>query len=110
VKVVAGSLSLALLGGCGTLVLGTAPAGGYDPGDGRSHEQFMADARISEAVTSRLVHDAVVDAMDIRVSTFRGVVTLRGTVSGPRIAQRAVNLARGVPGVRRVTSELSVAR
>lgn len=108
-KVVAGSLSLALLGGCGTLVLGTAPSGGYDPADGRSHEQFMADANISEAVTSRLVHDATVDAMDIRVSTYRGVVTLHGTVSGSQVARRAVTLARGVPGVRRVVSDLTVA-
>ncbi|MGA7800496.1 MAG: BON domain-containing protein [Gammaproteobacteria bacterium] len=108
--VVAGSLSLALLGGCGTLVVGGAPAGGYDPADGRTHQQFMADANISEAVTTRLVHDAQVNAMDIRVSTYRGVVTLDGAVRDGHIARRAVTLAHGVPGVRRVVSNLKVAR
>lgn len=107
---VTGALFLTLLGGCATLVLGSGSAGGYQPGDGRSHRQFAQDADISEAVTARLVHDTEVNAMGIQVSTYRGVVTLDGAVRDGHLARRAVDLARGVPGVRRVVSNLRVRR
>ena len=98
------------LQGCAAAVVGGAAAGGYYVGrDGRSAEQASADASITSAINTRYVQDDGIDALAIRVETRRGVVTLRGRVSSAPVAARAVELARAVPGVARVESQLIVA-
>lgn len=102
------SLMLLLLGvllqGCGSLIVGGAPSGGGSYSGGQS----SADAAITSRVNTRLVKDSQVSALDIRVSTYNGVVTLYGSVDSAAVAARAVDLARNTSGVRRVISRLSV--
>ncbi len=94
-----------LLQGCGSLIVG-----GASPGGGSySGAQTSTDAAITSRVNTRLVKDSQVRALDIRVSTYNGVVSLYGSVDSAAVAARAVELARTTSGVRRVISRLSVA-
>ncbi len=93
-----------LLHGCGSLIVG----GGSPGGGNYSGGQTSADAAITSRINTRYVNDSLVRALDIRVSTNRGVVTLYGSVDTVAVAARAVELARTTSGVERVISRLSV--
>lgn len=93
-----------LLQGCGSLIVG----GGSPGGGSYSGSQTSADAAITSRINTRLVNDSLVRALDIRVSTYRGVVTLYGSVESAAVAARAVELATATSGVKQVISRLSV--
>lgn len=67
------------------------------------------DASITSAIKMKLASDDLTDALDINVDTSNGMVTLKGTVSSQAEADRAIELARTVDGVKEVTSELQIA-
>ena len=96
-----------LLGGCASAVSSGYGQGGRDA-DGRSYREARADNKLSAAVTSALVRDRSVPAMDIKVKTINGVVTLSGSVPSAAASRRAAQLAANVPGVKRVDNRLSV--
>jgi len=102
-------LLMCSLAGCASLVVGGA-ATGVDPAgnDSRSVSEKNTDATITSAINAKYVHDNLVDAVAIRVNTYRGVVTLSGSVSSQTASARAVALARGTGNVKRVVSRLSV--
>ncbi|MDH3526369.1 MAG: BON domain-containing protein [Gammaproteobacteria bacterium] len=93
-----------LVQGCGSLIVG----GGSPGGGSYSGSQTRADAAITSRINTRFVNDSLVRALDIRVSTNQGVVTLSGEVDSTAVAARAVELARTTSGVKRVVSRLSV--
>lgn len=102
-------LSTMTLSGCGALVVGGAAAGGYYVGkDDRTLGEITDDATITSTINTRFVKDKQVSALDINVDTRRGVVTLYGSVASHSIANRAVEIAQGVKGVRQVISKLTV--
>ncbi len=77
-------------------------------GGGRRPEAQRLDQRLTARVTAALVEAPDVAALDIRVSTYRAVVHLGGTVPSARARTRAVLLAREVEGVAYVVDELRV--
>ena len=93
-----------LLQGCGSLIVG----GGSPGGGSTSGGQTSTDAAITSRINTRYVNDSLVRALDIRVNTYQGVVTLYGTVDSPEVMVRAVELARTTSGVKRVVSRLTV--
>lgn len=97
-----------LVHGCASMVVGGAATGGH--ATTTSGRQATDDASITSAINSRFVRDELVRAVEIHVVTRQGVVTLTGVVDSPAVSQRAVQLARGIPGVRRVDSRLTVRR
>ncbi len=90
----------------------SAVSGGYGQGgrtdDGRSYAEARADNQITAAVNSLLVRDKRIRAMDIRVSTFNGVVSLEGAVPDHSAAAVAQSLAASVDGVQWVDNNLRV--
>lgn len=96
---------LASLYGCASAVSSGYGQGGQNA-DGRSYAKAREDNRITAAVNTALVQDKSVPSMDIRVSTYDGVVTLEGSVPSYRAAQRAERLAAEVDGVVRVNNRL----
>lgn len=103
------AVCVGLLGGCAAAVVGGAAAGGYYVGtDERSVGEIADDASITSTVNTRFIQDDMVKARTINVDTYRGVVTLYGTVSSQAVIDRAVEIARGVKGVRQVVSKLTV--
>ena len=63
---------------------------------------------LAARVKAVLLNDAQVMGTSIDVATADGIVTMSGTVRSPTEAARAIELARGVTGVRDVKSALQV--
>jgi hyperosmotically inducible periplasmic protein len=68
----------------------------------------VEDGSITAAVKMKFANDEVVSASQIDVDTSNGVVTLNGTVESHAEANRAVELAQGVNGVKNVRSNLII--
>jgi hyperosmotically inducible protein len=68
----------------------------------RSTGQVIDDALITTKVKASFAADPQVSALAINVDTSNGVVTLTGVVDGEPERQRAIQLAQGTEGVRRV--------
>lgn len=76
---------------------------------GKSIGASTDDATITVRVKTVLLNDPQVEGMRIDVDTTLGVVTMSGVVRSEDEEQRAIELARRVPGVRDVRSTLAVA-
>jgi hyperosmotically inducible protein len=68
------------------------------------------DARLGVRVKTALVNDAALGTRIVEVRVDRGVVTLSGLVGSTSEADRAIELARAIPGVVDVRSQLVVAQ
>jgi hyperosmotically inducible periplasmic protein len=68
----------------------------------RSTGQVIDDATITTKVKASFVTDPQVSALAIDVDTANGVVSLTGVVDGVAERQRAIQLAQGIEGVKRV--------
>jgi hyperosmotically inducible protein len=95
----------ALVSGCASLVV-SGQATGSAANDARTPAEQSADADITYRINAAYVDDPVIPAMDIRVSTYRGVVTLRGALAEREAIRRAVALAKSTRGVKRVRADL----
>jgi hyperosmotically inducible periplasmic protein len=72
--------------------------------------ETLEDGSITAAVKMRFANDEVVSAGKIDVDTSNGIVTLNGTVGSQAEADRAIELAQTVSGVKNVRSNLIVQR
>lgn len=68
--------------------------------------EYLDDSAITAKVKSAFVSDKQVSALDIKVSTFKGVVQLSGFADSQQEIDRAVELARKVPGVKSVKNDI----
>lgn len=75
---------------------------------GKTVGETIDDATITTRVKTALLNDPQVGGLKIDVDTTLGVVTISGIVKSRGEEQRAVQLARGVPGVKDVKSTLQV--
>jgi hyperosmotically inducible protein len=75
---------------------------------GRTVGETIDDATITTRVKTALLNDPQVAGLKIDVDTTLGVVTMSGIVRNRTEEQRAVQLARGLPGVKDVRSTLQV--
>lgn len=109
----AAAASLGLLAGC-TSTYPTADNYPPDPPPvveapkARSAAQYQDDASITSRVQAAVIGVPGIHANNIQVSTYDGVVTLRGTASHEEAARNAVQAARQVTGVRTVEYDLQV--
>lgn len=96
----AAALSTAQLAGC---------ASTSSPDSRRTASTFVDDAALTAKVKTALARDRDVSALDVNVTTYRGVVQLSGFVSDENVARKAGDVARGVDGVKDVYNDLRVA-
>ena len=86
--------SLCLTGGC------AAPGGGSTAetraGDGKG----VSDSGITSTIKEAFKEDELLSSANIDVTTGQGVVTLSGSVPSALAYNRAISLARRVPGVK----------
>lgn len=68
--------------------------------------EYLDDSAITAKVKSAFVSDKEVSALAIQVMTYKGVVQLSGFASSQREIDRAVELARNVPGVKSVKNDI----
>lgn len=74
----------------------------------RSAGESVDDATLTTRVKSRLIQDQSLEAFQIDVDTYRGMVQLNGFVDSAESAARAADIADDVPGVVSVKNNLQV--
>ncbi|HLT99498.1 MAG TPA: BON domain-containing protein [Burkholderiaceae bacterium] len=107
------ALSLGLLAGCGTPY---PTADQYPPEnpprvappDARSPVQYNEDASISNRVQAAVLGVPGIYPQSLQISTYDGVVTLRGAAVSDVAARNAVQATRDVTGVRSVDYDIQV--
>jgi osmotically-inducible protein OsmY len=67
--------------------------------------EYIDDSMITTKVKAAFAGDPTVKATQVQVETFKGTVQLSGFVDSRESAQRAVELARGVKGVKSVKND-----
>jgi osmotically-inducible protein OsmY len=67
--------------------------------------EYIDDSVITGKVKAAFAADPTVKATQVQVETFKGTVQLSGFVDSRDSAQRAVELARGVKGVKSVKND-----
>jgi osmotically-inducible protein OsmY len=72
----------------------------------RSAGQVAEDNAIAARVKSALIADPQVKGTQVDVEVFKGVVQLSGFVDNTTNVQKAVSIARSVPGVKEVRNSL----
>jgi len=70
--------------------------------------EYFDDSTITAKVKAAILGDPDLKVLQINVETFKGVVQLSGFVNSPQAVSRAVEVARGVRGVKSVTNNLIV--
>ena len=68
--------------------------------------EYIDDSVITTKVKAAFVEDKAVNALDIKVVTFKGAVQLSGFANNPQEIDRAVEIARGVKGVTAVKNDI----
>jgi osmotically-inducible protein OsmY len=74
----------------------------------RSTGQAVDDSVLANKVKVALYADKTVPGTQIEVEVFKGVVQLSGFVDSATQAQKAVQIARGIDGVREVRNSMIV--
>jgi len=72
----------------------------------RDTGQYLEDSDVTTKVKAAIYNDPLAKDNEINVGTFKGVVQLSGFVSSQAAVDRAVELARGVSGVKGVTNDM----
>ena len=68
--------------------------------------QYVDDSAITTKVKAAIFHEPSLKSAEINVETFKGVVQLSGFVSSQANINEAVEVARGVSGVRSVKNDM----
>ena len=68
--------------------------------------EYLDDAVITTKVKAAILDQPPLKSLEIHVETFRGTVRLSGFVSSQFSIDKAVDIARGVNGVRSVKNDL----
>jgi hyperosmotically inducible protein len=70
--------------------------------------EYFDDSAITTKVKAVIFNEPTLKVAEINVETFKGVVQLSGFVSSQAAAAKAVELARGVGGVKSVKDDMHV--
>ena len=107
--VLCGLILLVATAGCAPALVGVGAVGGYKVAtDERGVGRVWDDATITTKVKNALRENPEVKARKIDVDTVEGAVILTGVVETEEEAQKAVEVAQGVPGVKEVKNNLQV--
>lgn len=70
--------------------------------------EYVDDTVITTKVKAAVFNEPTLKSAEINVETFKGVVQLSGFVSSQAAINRAVEVARGVSGVKSVKNDMRV--
>jgi hyperosmotically inducible protein len=70
--------------------------------------EYMDDSVITTKVKTAIFNEATLKSAEINVETFKGVVQMSGFVDSQADINKAVELARGVTGVKSVKNDMRV--
>jgi osmotically-inducible protein OsmY len=74
-----------------------------------AHDEPAQDERVKSRILSEAFRKVPVSTSEVNVDVSEGVATLRGSVPTHSLADDLIDQVRAVPGVRGVTSRLTVA-
>jgi BON domain len=103
------SLVMRLLRGVGMLVLAVMLASAWGCASTATKEgtgEYVDDSVITGKVKTAIYNDATLKVNEINVETFKGVVQLSGFVRSQADIDQAVQVARGVAGVKSVKNDM----
>ncbi len=69
---------------------------------------YLSDKEITTRIKLKLIEDPELKAFSIDVDTLNGVVTLTGVVKNEHQRQKAVEIAKSVPGVKGIINNLQI--
>lgn len=90
------AVSLVSVGGCQSM------------GSQQTTGEYLDDSVITTKVKAAILEDPMTKVLDIKVTTYNGDVQLSGFATSQAEADRAVQLARGVKGVKSVTNNMQI--
>ncbi|MEC5399539.1 BON domain-containing protein [Uliginosibacterium sp. H1] len=70
--------------------------------------EYVDDSYITTKVKAAILAEPELKVAEINVETFKGVVQLSGFVSSKESSTRAVEVARGVSGVKSVRNDMQI--
>lgn len=70
--------------------------------------EYIDDSVITGKVKAALIKDETVKATEVNVETFKGAVQLSGFVASQAAANKAVEIARGISGVKSVKNDMRI--
>ncbi len=70
--------------------------------------EYLDDAVITTKVKAAVFHEPSLKSAEINVETFKGVVQLSGFVNSQAAINKAVEVARGVAGVKSVKNDMKL--
>ncbi|MGE5714661.1 MAG: BON domain-containing protein [Betaproteobacteria bacterium] len=70
--------------------------------------EYVDDSVITGKVKTAILNESTLKVAEINVETFKGVVRLSGFVSSQAAATKAVEVARGVGGVKSVKNDMRI--
>lgn len=70
--------------------------------------EYVDDTAITTKVKAAVFNEPALKSAEINVETFKGVVQLSGFVSSQSAASKAVEVARGVGGVKSVKNDMRI--
>jgi osmotically-inducible protein OsmY len=97
------------LGGVGILVLTIVLASGWGCGSTATKEgtgEYVDDSVITTKVKTAIFNDSSLKVNEIKVETFKGEVQLSGFVRSQADIDQAVQVARGIAGVKSVKNDM----
>lgn len=68
--------------------------------------EYVDDSVITSKVKAEILHEDSLSSAEINVETFKGVVQLSGFVNSRDDINKAVNVAKGVSGVKSVKNDM----
>lgn len=103
--------TIALLAALPLGAIAADPAGAPSSGNPSTREsagEYVDDAAITAKVRSAFMRDKDVKALDVKVETYRGVVQLSGSAKSKAEIDKALQIARSVPGVKTVRNDIQL--
>lgn len=70
--------------------------------------EYIDDSVITAKVKATLFNEPMLKSAEINVETFKGKVQLSGFVADPNSVQKAIEVTRGVDGVKEVINDVRV--
>jgi len=107
--IVSGLFLFFTISGCAPLILGGGAAAGYKMGsDERTPGTLLDDSTLVAKINVQFFNDPVIRARQIDVDSVQGNVILSGMVETEYEAERAVEIANSVVGVKKVDNNLQI--
>jgi hyperosmotically inducible protein len=101
-------VSILMLSGCTAMMVG-GNTGGYQQGkDERSMAVTTSDSTITTKIKSKYAADSTVSVFNIGIRTWKGTVTLSGTVGSYVARDQAEALAKETSGVQAVNNHIVI--